>query len=171
MTACYLLVYYMSIMLLSVPLPEPTIANGRSAPLYAATSYHLTCDYTLHELIDTGLRLIVNWWVDGSPVNTSQSRITALDNTLVFNPLATSDSGSYVCTLTLPVQEYVTVLQPEEQQSLPVDITVEGDYTGIYHAHVLIQRPRIAYPCILLWCDLFTLLCYRPTSTRSDKHK
>lgn len=114
----------------TVPLPEPTIANGPSAPHYAATSLNLTCDYTLHELIDTDLRLAVEWTVNGSiSVNSSQShRITALDNTLVLSPLATSDSGSYVCTLTLPVEEYVTVLPPQEQHSLPVNITVEGDY-------------------------------------------
>lgn len=108
----------------------PNVIEGRSAPLYAATSYNLTCNYTLNELIDITPSVVVSWTVNGSAVDTSQSRITTLNNTLVFSPLALSDSGSYTCRVSVSAQQYITVQGP--QHSLPVDITIEGITYRLY---------------------------------------
>ena len=109
----------------TVPTPLPSIVVGRSSLLYAATSLTITCEYTLDELIDTLQAKTVSWAVGGSGVDTSQNRITVLGNNLTFNPLATSDSGSYTCTLSVVAQDYVTV-QEAQRSSSPVTITVEG---------------------------------------------
>ena len=69
---------------------------------------------------------MVEWTVDRNAVDTSQSRIAAQGNSLLFNPLATSDSGSYICTVTLLPQEFLTVLDPQQQPSSPLAITIAG---------------------------------------------
>lgn len=104
-----------------------TIIDGRSAPLYAGTSYSLTCNYTLDELIDINLSIVVSWTLNGSRVDTSQSRIKSSSNSLVFNPLSLLDSGSYTCGVNVSARQYVTV--PELQESSPVVIVVEGMFT------------------------------------------
>lgn len=111
----------------------------------------MTCDYTLDALIDTNPSIAVNWTVAGSAVDTSQSRISVTNNGLVFNPLATSDSGSYVCTVTILAQEYVTVKESEESSS--VDILVEGEelfvscHNLILKAHSLFLMPYHLSTC------------------------
>ena len=101
--------------------------TGRSAPVYAGTSYNLTCVYTLSAMIDSDPSIMVGWIVNDNEVDTSNSRISVLDDILlVFNPLTTSDSGSYMCTVTLMTEEYITVLDPQSQQSSIVEIIVQG---------------------------------------------
>ena len=81
--------------------------------------------YTLDELIDTNPSITVSWRVGNSAVDISETRISVLNDTLlVFNPLGTSDSGSYECTVSIAAEEFVTVLDP--QQGVPIEITVEG---------------------------------------------
>lgn len=62
--------------------------------------------------------------MNGSEVDTSQSRITTPSNSLVFHPLALSDGGSYACRVSVSAQQYIIVQGP--QHSSPVDIMIEG---------------------------------------------
>ena len=114
----------------AVPSPLPSITVSHSSPFYAATSFSMTCEYNLDELMDAIQTTTVSWAVGGSGVDTSQSRITVRNNSLDFNPLTTSDSGNYMCTLTLVPQEYISV--QEAQPSSPVTIIVEGRYYIFY---------------------------------------
>lgn len=72
---------------------------------------------------------MVSWTVNGSDVDTSQSRITTPSNSLVFNPLALLDSGSYTCRVSVSAQQYIIVQGP--QYSLPVDVMIEGITHGL----------------------------------------
>ena len=73
--------------------------------------------------MDTALQSAVVWMVDGAAVDTSPGQISATEDTLSFSPLATSDTGSYTCELTVIAQQtHITVQAP--QQSAVEDITV-----------------------------------------------
>ena len=98
--------------------------TSHSAPRYAGTSFSLTCDFTLNPSVDTSPATAVSWRVSGTAINTSSDRITASGDRLIFSPLATSDSGSYTCEVTVTAQEHTTVEQPD--QSAAVEVTVES---------------------------------------------
>ena len=51
--------------------------------------------------MNTALQTAVTWMVDGVAVDTSPGRISTDGDTLSFSPVATSDTGSYTCTLTV----------------------------------------------------------------------
>ena len=109
----------------SVPVPTPSIAVSNSDTVYAGTTLSLTCDYTLSPSVNTTSQTVVTWMVDGVAVDTSPGRISTEGATLSFSPLATSDTGSYTCTLNVTTsQTHVTVQGP--QQSEMEVITVEG---------------------------------------------
>ena len=74
--------------------------------------------------MDTSPATAVSWRVSGTAVDTSPDRITASGDSLSFSPLATSDSGSYTCEVTVTAQEHTTVEGPG--QSAAVEVTVEG---------------------------------------------
>ena len=59
--------------------------------------------------MDTSPATAVSWRVSGTAVDTSPDRITASGDSLSFSPLATSDSGSYSCEVTVTAQEHTTV--------------------------------------------------------------
>ena len=80
-------------------MPTPIIAVS-TAPT-AGASLSLTCDYTLSPSVDTGVEIAVSWMVNGSVVNISQDVISTDGDTLTFDPLTTSHTGSYTCTLTI----------------------------------------------------------------------
>ena len=103
----------------------PTIEESRSGNLYAGTSYSLSCVFDLESLPINSSE--VEWTVDGNTVDISPNRISVLNESLVFSPLATSDGGSYACRLTLTGQEYVVILS-NQQLSFSIGITVEGIY-------------------------------------------
>ena len=109
----------------AVPAPTVSIMASGSAPLYAGTSFSLTCDFTLSPLVDISPATAVSWRAGGTAVDTSPDRITASGDSLSFSPLATSDSGSYTCEVTVTAQEHTTVEGP--CQSAVEEITVEGD--------------------------------------------
>ena len=71
-----------------------------STPLLAGTSRSLSCS-----ICSPVASANFTWMENGSPVNTSDSRIilnsTANTSTLQFNPLLTSDGGQYQCVATL----------------------------------------------------------------------
>ena len=77
--------------------------------------------------------------VDGAAVDTSSGRISSAEDTLSFSPLATSDTGSYTCELTVTAQQtHVTVQAP--QQSAGEDITVLSNLRQINY--ILQARPN-----------------------------
>ena len=128
----------LNFMFVLVSAPLPSIISGHGPPLYSATAYNLTCVYTLNPLIDSDPRINVGWTVDGSEVDTSNMHISIVDNTLlVFNPLTTSDSGSYTCTVSLAAHDHITVLDPQLQQSQPMEIIVQGAYIILHNVHSL----------------------------------
>ena len=111
--------------LLSVPVPTPSITISSTDTVYAGTTLSLTCDYTLSPSVDTISQRAVTWMVDGVAVDTSLGQISSDGATLSFSPLATSDTGNYTCTLTVTTsQTHVTVEGPE--QSEVKDIIVQG---------------------------------------------
>lgn len=74
--------------------------------------------------MDTSPDTAISWRVNGTVVDTSPGRISALGENLDYSPLATSDSGSYVCEVMITADEYTTVEGVAD--SMPVEITVEG---------------------------------------------
>ena len=113
---------------LPVPVSSPSITISNVDTVYAGTTLSLTCYYTLSSSVDTTPQIVVTWAVDGVAVDTSPGRISSDGATLSFSPLATSDTGSYTCTLTVTTsQTHVTVQGPE--QSEEEGIIVEGNYT------------------------------------------
>lgn len=116
----------------AVPAPMASITTSRSAPLYAGTSFSLTCDFSFHPSVDTTQDTAIRWRVNGTAVDSSPDRISTLEESLGYSPLAISDSGSYMCEVTITAQEYTTVEGMTE--SVPVEITVEGIlYTFHFH--------------------------------------
>ena len=86
--------------------------------------------------MDTASQTAVVWMVDGAAVDTSSGRISVDEDILSFSPLATSDTGSYTCQLTVTTQQtHVTVQAP--QQSAVEDITVQSNVLCcmIIHTH------------------------------------
>ena len=111
--------------LLSVPVPTPSIIISSTDTVYAGTTLSLTCDYTLSPSVDTISQRGVTWMVDSVAVDTSLGRISSDGATLSFSPLATSDTGNYTCTLTVTTsQTHVTVEGPERSEV--DDIIVQG---------------------------------------------
>ena len=108
-----------------VPAPTLSLMASHDAPLYAGTSFSLTCDFTLSPSVDTSPATAVSWRVSGTAVDTSPDQITASGDILSFSPLATSDSGSYTCEVTVTAQEHTSVEGPG--QSAAVEVTVEGN--------------------------------------------
>ena len=110
----------------AVPAPIVVfIMTSRSPPLYAGTSFSLTCNFTLSPSVDTSPATAVSWRVNGTVVDTSPDRITASGDSLSFSPLATSDSGNYTCEVIVTAQEQTTVESPG--QGAAVEVTVEGN--------------------------------------------
>ena len=110
----------------AVPAPiVVSIMSSRSPPLYAGTSFSLTCNFTLSPSVDTSPVTAVSWRTNGTAVDTSPDRITASGDSLSFSPLATSDSGNYTCEVIVTAQEHTTVEGPG--QSAAVEVTVEGN--------------------------------------------
>ena len=109
----------------AVPAPTVSLMASRDAPLHVGTSFSLTCDVNLSPSVDSSPSIAVSWRVSGTAVDTSSDRITALRDSLSFNPLDTSDSGSYTCEVTVTAQDHTTVEGPG--QSAAVEVTVEGN--------------------------------------------
>ena len=88
--------------------------------MYAGTTLNLTCNYILSLLVDTTPQTAVTWMVDGVAVDTSPGRIFTDGATLSFSPLATSDSGSYRCTLTVTGSQTYGSIQGESQSVVEI---------------------------------------------------
>ena len=112
--------------------------------------------------MDTVLPTAVVWMVDGAAVDTSSGRISATGDALSFSPLATSDTGSYTCELTVTSQQtHVTVQAP--QQSAVEDITVQSNVLCCMIIHSLFYYNQcIVYISVLH----FDVMSY-PSPTQS----
>ena len=140
----------------TVPVPTPSItASPSTGALYAGTSLSLTCDYTLSPSVGTAPPTAVVWMVNGAAVDTSPGRISATGDTLSFSPLATSDTGSYTCELTVTAQRtHVTVQAP--QQSAVEDITVQSN---LRH-YILQDRPNASMNCHKFYAKFINSIRY-----------
>ena len=102
----------------------------------------------------TAPQTAVVWMVGGAAVDTSSGRISATGDTLSFSPLATSDTGSYTCELTVTAQQsHVTVQAP--QQSAVEDITVQSNLRRINYTNILQAK---ANPNIMIYHKLMLTL-------------
>ena len=63
------------------------------------------------------MRMMITWSVNGSEIDTSGIEIKNISDTLTFTHLTTSDSGSYVCRLSIPTTEmFVTSESPKQSE-------------------------------------------------------
>ena len=91
------------------------------SPLIAETNRSLLC------CVDSVPETIA-WLKNGSPVNTSDSRVTVImtsqnSSSLMFSPLHTSDGGQYQCMGTV-VSNGTTINITDE-----IDLNVTSEYT------------------------------------------
>ena len=108
--------------------------------------------------MDTALPTAVVWMVGGAAVDTSSGRISATGHTLSFSPLATSDTGSYICELTVTAQQtHVTVQTPE--QSAVEDITVQSNVLCMIIHSLFYYNLCIVFThfSLLLYCAYLSL--------------
>ena len=75
--------------------------------------------------MDTTPQTAVTWMVDGVAVDTSPGRISTDGATLSFSPLATSDTGSYTCTLTVTTSQTHVTVQGAIQSAVE-SLNIEG---------------------------------------------
>ena len=75
--------------------------------------------------MDTTPQTAVTWMVDGVAVDTSPARISTDGATLSFSPLATSDTGSYTCTLTVTTSQTHVTVQGAIQSAVQ-SLNIEG---------------------------------------------
>ena len=111
--------------------------------MYAGTILSLTCDYTWTSLADcdTTPQALVTWIVDDEAVNISRDQISANGNTLTFSPVATSDTGDYICTLTVTTPQTNFTVQGTIQNKVE-RIFVEG--TKLYYCLLVCMCPGLS---------------------------
>ena len=116
----------------SVPVPISVSITGT---VYAGTLLSLTCDYTLSPSVDTSPDIAVAWMVDGRAVDTTPGRIS-IDgvDTLIFSPVATSDSGRYTCELHVTTSQ-IHVTTDRSRQSAE-DIVIQSNSCKIPYLKV-----------------------------------
>ena len=93
-------------MSLSVPTPEVVTTTNRTGPLYAGTSLTVTCTMTLHPNVDSNVSVSMEWSV---PITSDRYSLTNLHilsgrkytRNLTISPLVTTDSGRYLCSVTI----------------------------------------------------------------------
>ena len=107
----------------TVSVPTPSVTIG-SHP-FAGESLTVTCSFILHPSVDTPIESRVTWRVNGSAVKLNNDRISNEDNSLIFSPVTTSDTGFYECTLTLTSQNSYAVVRGGPKQSTWEIITVK----------------------------------------------
>ena len=99
--------------------------------LEAGSSLTLTCNYNLS--LDKSIEEEVNWKVNGTAVS---NRISTAGSTLSFSSLATSDTGQYICELTLTIDQRITYVTVQESpvMSSGVNITVQSKYNILQYS-------------------------------------
>ena len=102
---------------LQVLLPATSIilSPDNDAP-YAGTTLSLSCNYS-----QPFIQPVVTWMVNGGAVDMKSDRISTEGDTLIFSPLATSDTGRYTCELTVADDlRNVTVQETSEPRNIAV---------------------------------------------------
>ena len=88
-----------------MPTPQSaTIELGRPAPLYEGTTFSLTCIITPYRTgVDTDFMIQWNFYGPGTLVATDRVTRSDIDlqTTLMFDPLAMNDNGTYECFATV----------------------------------------------------------------------
>lgn len=92
--------------LLLVPPPDVNIAmNPSSGPIIEGTVLNLTCTTTISSFVTTTVNVISVWTNSlGQVVSTTNStllpeNIGTYENSLIFNPVVSKDTGEYVCEI------------------------------------------------------------------------
>ena len=137
------LIALINISLCTVP-PSVTITSTPITSLYyAGTPLNLTCNIQLNPQVDTPVTITATWFRSGTTIINLDNYTTILplstssSSKLMFNPLGTSESGSFSC--------YITV-QSGTPYALP-----EGVIIGILSLQVLGQ----CYQCITFILTVF----------------
>ena len=102
---------------IAVPIPTPTIVHSS---LVAGTTSNFTCNHT----VDFSAMASATWTVDDANIDTTGDGTDGV--VLSFSPLTTSDSGRYVCTLTIISMTPHVVIEGPDQMSELEDITVQS---------------------------------------------
>ena len=100
-----------TIFLYTVPQPTVSITPNHNGVLYAGTPLTLTCSIQLNPAVDTTVMATRMWRGPGSQVVSNSSRVTVsnllkrltfvYETTIEFDPLSTTDSGTYECEATV----------------------------------------------------------------------
>ena len=105
---------------IAVPIPTPRIVHSS---LVAGTTSNFTCNHT----VDFPAMASATWTVGGVSIDTTgDGRVSTDGVVLSFSPLTTSDSGRYVCTLTIISRTHHVVIEGTDQMS-ELDITVQSE--------------------------------------------
>ena len=130
-----------------------SITASRTGTLYAGTALNHTC---VIELNTTGVvgdvavsRAITGLDIDGSRLILTELVETSgvtYETTLMFNPLNTSDSGTYPCTATVNVTGVTTPGQASASEHLQV----EGKFVQATSVCMLPVFCAVVYACVCL---------------------
>ena len=107
------LVFNLGVSFISVPPPIVTVTSSRPEPLYEGTQFFLTCSILLDESVDLEVDVATTWSNSSGMIsNTPRTLLSsvlptaadfAYSATLTFDPLQSSDSDDYTCSVTVSI--------------------------------------------------------------------
>ena len=108
---------------------SPSLSTSRepNGMLYVNQSVNLTCTATLPQHVDTSVTVVVTWtgprgFLSGITMETQET----YTNTATVNPLQTTDSGSYTCSVIARPDASSTFIAASTNTTSVVNITVVG---------------------------------------------
>ena len=97
----------------SVPPPIVNVTSSRPDPLYEGTQFFLTCSILLDESVDLEVDVATTWSNPAGMIsNTTRTLLSsvqptaadfAYSATLTFDPLQSSDTDDYTCSVTVSI--------------------------------------------------------------------
>ena len=108
--------------------------------MYSGTTVTLNCDYNLSSLVYMQVEIAVTWMVNGEAVDTSLDQIITDSSMLRFSPLSITDTGSYICELTVTILSQMYVATEGPLQSAEVAIIVQGMNYIVKHIYYFKRR-------------------------------